>query len=497
MILLARLRTTALLLAAALLSLGILGSSEAAASHSQQTIFDATSSLIYADGKDRKQRLNELSSLGVDTIRIVLPWRSFVPGGGKGKRPEGFHAADPREYPRGIFDGLDGTVRGAGARGMRILLTPAAPIPDWASASGSSAVANPEPAEFRRFVTALGARYGGAYHVDQGKTCGAGSLGCVPHAPSPALPRIGFWSVYNEPNLDLFLAPQFARGRPYAAKLYRRLFLAARAGLEATGHGDDTVLIGETAPSGGRASSDPLDFLRGVLCLDSSFHKRGRCAPLEASGWAHHPYNPGVAPFEQSSNPNLIGLQNISRLTAALRSAGQSGASARTLPVYFTEFGVQSYPDRALGVGLARQAAYLAIAEFIGWNDAGVRSYAQYLLRDDPASYQFSFTTGLRLADGRAKPSLRSFPMTLLAKRLGRDRVRLWGHVRPGEGPYRVEIRYRMRKGPSHRLRTVGTNRLGYFSFTSPYRAGRRWSASTELPGGRRLEGPYLHAYTF
>ena len=64
------------------------------------------------------------------------------------------------------------------------------------------------------------------------------------------------------------MQPQFRHGEPYAPKLYRRLYLAAQAGLRETGHGSDLVLIGETATSSGRRSIGPIDFLRGLFCLD-------------------------------------------------------------------------------------------------------------------------------------------------------------------------------------------------------------------------------------
>jgi hypothetical protein len=76
-------------------------------------------------------------------------------------------------------------------------MTPSGPIPDWASASGRSELAYPSPSDFRQFVTALGLRYNGF---------------CEPPScsgPDPP-PRISFWSVWNEPNLVLFLRPQFA-----------------------------------------------------------------------------------------------------------------------------------------------------------------------------------------------------------------------------------------------------------------------------------------------
>ena len=465
-------------LPAAAVLLGLLQPAGATASRSERTILDATGSLVSVDAKERRARLNELDALGVDTVRLQVQWRSFAPGPGRPRPPAGFDAANPADYPNGPFDALDETIRGAVSRGMRVLLTPTSPIPDWASRSGHSRLAYPEPAEFRSFVAALGRRYSG--HFRAGKP----------------LPRVTFWSIWSEPNQDLFLRPQFRRGKPYSPRLYRRLFLAAQAGLAATGHRKDALLIGETAPSGGRDGVDPLDFLRGVLCLDGAYHHKRGCAPISAHGWAHHPYSEGRdAPYERPRNKNLISLATIGRMTSALRKAARAGATTHRLPVFMTEYGVQTGAAHD-GVGPKKQAAYLAIAEFLAWKNRAIRSYAQYLLRDDPPRYEFAFTTGLRYHRGAEKPSYRSFPLTLLANRNG-GRVRIWGHVRPGRGPYRVEVRFRNRNGASHRLRFVRANRRGYFSFASPYRAGRRWAARCRLPDGRNLAGPYLHAFSF
>ena len=51
--------------------------------------------------------------------------------------------------------------------------------------------------------------------------------------------------------------------------------------------------------------------------------------------------------------------------------------------VYLTEFGIQSFPDRLLGVSLARQAEFIAISEHIAYRNRRVRSFSQYLWRDD------------------------------------------------------------------------------------------------------------------
>ena len=90
-------------------------------------------------------------------------------------------------------------------------------------------------------------------------------------ACDPPLPRIEDWAVYNEANQGLFLLPQRRRGRAVSPGIYRRLFLAAQAGLRRSGHGRDRLLIGETAPSGGDNGVDPIEFLRGVLCLRPNF----------------------------------------------------------------------------------------------------------------------------------------------------------------------------------------------------------------------------------
>ena len=484
--------------ALALLALALL-TPAAASARSQETIFDAPRELIGgATPESRAAALDELRALGTDTVRINLPWRYLVPRPGRSEKPAGFNAADPGDYPQTRWGTVDGVVRGALARGMQVLMTPASPIPDWASASGRSRVARPLPREYGAFVTAVGRRYSGSFRP---VACGGGG-GLPIGGPScdPPLPRIEDWAVYNEANQGLFLLPQRRRGRAVSPGIYRRLFLAAQAGLRKSGHGRDRLLIGETAPSGGDNGVDPIDFLRGVLCLRSNFTRRRGCEPIRASGWAHHPYTPGLAPFRRSPNPGLINLVTMKSLQRALRLAARSGATTRKLPVYITEFGIQSLPDREFGVSLRRQAEYLGIAEYLAFRNRGVRSYAQYLLRDDPSDQEIAFTTGLRRASGKKKPSYRAFALSLAVKSLRGGRVLVWGHVRPrGNRRVRVAIRVDRRGGKPRRVRRIRTSKHGYFSFRigKPRGRGLRWQASTTLRGGRKIAGAYVRAYRF
>ena len=489
-------KTAAIILAALSLMLAL---PAAASARSQETIFDAPRELIGgATPESRAAALDELRALGTDTVRINLPWRYLVPGPGKSQKPAGFNASDPGDYPQVRWGTVDEVVRGVLGRGMQVLMTPSGPFPNWASASGRSRIAKPIPKEYGAFVKAVGRRYSGSFRPVQCSGGGGFPFG-APACPPP-LPRIEDWAIYNEPNQGLFLMPQRRKGRPVSPGIYRKLFLAAQAGLRQAGHGKDRLLIGETAPSGGDTGVDPVEFLRGVLCLRPNFTRRKGCAPIRATGWAHHPYTPGLAPFRRSPNRGLINLVTMKRLQKALARAARAGATTRRLPVYITEFGIQSVPDRKFGVSLKRQAEFLGIAEYLAFRNRGVRSYAQYLLRDDPIAQDFAFTTGLRLEDGKKKPAYRAFALSLAVKSLRDGRVFVWGHVRPrGNRRVRVSIRVDRKGGQPRRVRRVRADKQGYFSFRMQKPNGRalRWQASTTLRGGRKIAGAYVRAYRF
>ncbi|HKG36937.1 MAG TPA: hypothetical protein VKA89_10925 [Solirubrobacterales bacterium] len=476
------LRQTSATIALALFG-ALVAASPAAGSRTQETIFDATNDLLLAPTAEaRDATLDDLRALGVDTVRVVVPWRGLVPGSNSPRRPESFDPTDPAAYHGGVIQALDHVVRGTEERGMKLLLSPSSPTPDWASASGRSSVASPKPIEFRQLLTGLGRRYDGSF----------GGVPCIQPLPPPLdtvdcvkfpfifppLPRVSFWSMWNEPNLDLFLRPQRRRGLTVSGAAYRNLFRAGMAGLRVSGHGDDPVLVGETAPSGGHKGTPPLDFMRQVLA-------RG---PVGAAGWAHHPYDPNGTPLTPSSR-RLLSIPAL----GGLGKPGPRSAPAPSLPVYVTEYGVESRPDRRYGVPLARQAEYLGLAEYSLWRNPRVRSFGQYLMRDDANEFEYSFQTGLRFLDGRRKPAYSAFAMTLVVREPQSGPLRFWGHVRPGEGSRVVQV-----KASGGRLvRRATTDADGYFQFSAPARRATRWRARAELPGGRVVQGSWIRSYRF
>ena len=331
----------------------------------------------------------------------------------------------------------------------------------------------PDPKEFQAFATAVGRRFGD---------------------------RVGVWSIWNEPNHPEFLRPQFEHKRATSPRIYRKLFLAGRRGLRASGNGADTLLFGETAPRGTPRVVAPLAFLRGALCLDRRYHRRGRCARVETGGYAHHAYTTRVGPRFRPPDRDDVTIGVLSRLTHALDRAGRAGAIPRGLGIYLTEFGIQSTPDPFVGVSLARQAEYLGIAEHMAYVNPRVKSFSQYLLDDDRprkgrrVDRYSGFESGLRRSDGRAKPAYDAFRLPLAAEAYGRSDV-LWGRVRPLAARTQVTILVSPRKGRSFRpLRTLTTNHRGVFGLRAKHRKHQRYRVRWTAPGGKVWLGPPIRA---
>jgi len=448
----------------------------AAAGPGQEAIVQDDHLLLRSGPQARDRGLDEIAALGATTIRVLVEWNAYAPAASSTVRPR-FNAADPRAYDP-AFTALDGLVAGAGARRLNVMLVPTTPAPVWASRCGGLVrlrpVCDPSPAEFGRFVTALGRRY--------------------PRA-------VRRWGIMNEPNVDGRLAPQYIRaGRrwvPRSPALYRALVRAATGALRATGHGRDLVLLGETAPVGGLSSpaanrSMQTDlFLRTLLCVGGGARLPSAiatsslgCRPfarLAVTGFAHHPYQTrgGASPMRPPRDGGFS-LGNLGPLYGLLARGVQRGRIPAGLPMHLTEYGFQtSPPDALLGIPLAIQARHLDASAYVAYRDRRVASLAQYLLFDDDAPA--GFQSGLRFRDGRPKPALDAFRLPIWVEPRGSD-VEVFGQVRPArELPDLVEIQRRQRAGATWetvRFMTV-TGRRALFLARVARRGGEwrlRWT---------------------
>ena len=465
----ARRWSTAVLVA---LAVALALASSVSASPTQVTTLEPASYVLRDD--TREETLDDVLALGVRHLRVLLQWRDVAPAAFEATRPA-FDATDPEAYDWGRYDRLFQATR---ARGMRIALTISGPAPRWATRDRTDHVTRPSPAEFGRFATAVGRRYRNDVRA---------------------------WSIWNEPNLEFFLKPQFAAGRPVAGQLYRALFIAGERGLTASGNGSDTILMGETAPGGRSDRMAPIPFLQQVLCLDRRFRPLRGCPKLAADGWAHHPYSfrPVPVPFYRPPDPGNVSLGVLARLESALDRAAALGRIRARMPIHVTEYGLQSYPDTLLGVPTARQAEYLSLSELIAWADPRVHSFSQYLIRDDdidasPGSRYGGFESGLRFADGRKKPAYDAFRLPLVAVRDG-SAVRLWGRVRGARRPVVVRVLSGPCKGGGARapIKSAVTDAGGVWTSVVPFKPRRCWSvrATGGASGGAIPKGPPVHSF--
>jgi hypothetical protein len=315
--------------------------------------------------------------------------------------------------------------------------------------------------------------------------------------------EVSRWSIWNEPNHPQFLGPQYdARHRPASPRIYRGLYAAALRGLAAAG---DTkpVLMGETAPTGTGRDVAPLTFLRGALCLNDKYKKSGSCGKLRVDGYAHHAYTNRSGPLYKPPGPNDVMIGVLSRLVGALDKAARAGVVSKGLPIYLTEFGIQSTPDPLFGVSLQRQAEYRSYSERIAYYTPRVKAFSQYLLTDDrpvagakgSAKYG-GFESGLRTSAGKAKPSLDGFRLPLVAKRSkGRSTVSLWGLARPAGGRTKVVVQQHERGRSWKTLKTVTTDSRGYWT-ASASRGGstREWRVKWTDAQGKEWTGPATRA---
>lgn len=462
--------------------------------------------------------LSRLKALGVARVRVFVGWSAVAPGATSSVRPSGFTATDPSSYPAASWVTYDKIVRDAAARGVGVDLTLSGPAPLWATGAGEprkgpAGVWKPNATEFGAFVRAVATRYSGTFK---------------PPGFSRPLPRVNFWAIWNEPNYGVDLAPQAIDNSTVEVSpaLYRGLLDAAWNALQQTGHGNDTILIGEVAPRGitfgdspGNFSGMvPLRFVRALYCVDDAYHPlRGSAAAIRgcptdasgsatfagqhpalfrASGFADHPYPQGQPPnMPTADEPDYADLPAVPRLERVLDAVQRLYGSNTRFPIYDTEFGYQTNPPEKLlrAIRPATAAWYLNWAEYMHYQDPRIRSYDQYLLADPVSG---SFATGLEYVNGAPKATLDAYRMPLylpVTTTAAGGSLEVWGCVRPARyvslqtgRAQRVELQLQAASGgPFKTIRTVPvTNPNGYFNVREVFNHSGRLRTSWTDPHG-------------
>src|SRR5215210_3664137 len=281
-----------------------------------------------------------LDALGVDTVRINVPWAQVA----------GEHPRDPLRL--GLYEAAVDRVR---ARGRRVQLTLSGPAPRWATGNRRVSAYAPSARLYAAFAGEVAARMEG---------------------------RVARYSIWNEPNWWSLLRP-----RRHAARIYRRLFLRGAAAIRAADPAAK-VLIGELAPlAQPRAATAPLTFLRRLTCSDALWRARpgSRCPRLVADGFAHHPYTLNWAPDYPGRGPGDVTMGSLSRLTGALDRLARRGAlvtpGRRAPSLYLTEWG---YRERTTRVREPLRSRYARRGLVLAARTRGVKQVVWYQLAGPP-----------------------------------------------------------------------------------------------------------------
>ncbi len=459
---------------------GSAGVAQALASQGQVNYFEAGSDLL--NPTTRPHVIAQMQHLGVHALRLELSWGLVAPDANGVTPPAKFEAANPASYAWGEYAIV---LAEAKRLGWQVLLTVTAPAPRWATANHRAPyITRPDPKDYGEFMTAVAREFGS---------------------------EVSIYAIWNEPNESVFLLPQWnANGTPASGRIYRGLYQAGYAGLQAAGLRHPRVLFGETAPAGDdtvnprregakalRHPVAPLAFMREALCLNAQYRKASSCEELQMTGYSHHAYTLPAGPYYVPPGRDNVMIGALSRLSNALNLAAHAHAIPANVPIYLTEFGVQSFPNKYLGVSAAQQAEFDAIDEHIAYENPRVAAFSQYLLKDDPLGGpepEARFQTGLEYFSGALKPLYYGWPIPLTVTKQ-RHGVSLWGLVRPAAGATKVTVLVQARGSRRFKtLRTITTNSLGYWSFNSST-AGQYWRVRWTSPTGAKYEGPSIAAY--
>ena len=416
--------------------------------------------------------------LGAEVMRVSVHWNSISPAPNARKMPRHFNPADPAAYPARNWGLWDAVVVYAKQAGISLDFDLMGGAPRWALGPGrprGSTNDNWEPSAraYGSFVHAIATRYSGHY---------------VPPGQSEPLPRVDFWTIWNEPDYGPSLAPQGVPGHlrvENSPRMYRNLLGAAWRSLQATGHGTatDTIAFGELAPRGEDvwgvfSGMKPLTFLRAMYCVDSHYHPlRGAAARIRgcpataagsrrfrsqnpalfrASGVTDHPYMRWYKPnHEQNPDPvnhsrtaDYASLGVIGNLTRALDRLQRVYGSRTRFPIYNTEFGYITSPPkhspdptasvRVIYLSPTVAADYMNWAEYVSWRNPRINSFQQYLIYDPLKPTRKNnyggFASGLLTWTGAQKATYYAWRLPLYlpvtTARRGHS-LEVWGCVRP------------------------------------------------------------------
>lgn|GEM_PF-1093496 len=338
---------------------------------------------------NRSHNLRSAAITGASVIHTTATWPSLAP-----TKPANAANGDDPAYR---LNDLDELVFQAGLYGLRVMVNVTG-TPKWANGGKARNVLPTRLGDLTAFTRMLATRYSG----------GTG------HGV------VGLWSVWNEPNLQLFLTPQFSsvktvtvvqkakNGKKIKVKKttfkivgpanYAKLYRAAYAGIKA-GNPAAKVAIGETSA---RGRDKPLAGVSASVAPGTFAKLLAQQKGLKFDAWAHHPYptSPNLPPLQKVRYPNVT-LSTLPKFEADLKKYFH-----RSVPIWITEYGHETKPGEPHGVTPALQAVYAKQALTIAKNDLNVQMFIWFVFRDSAGN---PWQSGLFAANGAQKLAYNQF----------------------------------------------------------------------------------------
>ncbi len=371
---------------------------------------------------DPAERVRLLADAGAALIRVDLRWDSVAT-----RRPAA--ATNPAD-PAYDWRQYDAIVTAANTYGVEVLFA-AYGTPAWAVDASvrskpsylpgkfpETSIRPLDPADFGAFGEAAATRYT--------------PLG------------VRKWEGWNEPNIGLFLQPQYERvGNRWVAaspKTYSGLLKAFRTGVKRASPG--AVVAGAvTAPAGSTCPTCPLneapqrvrpqDF---ITALDASDLR----PPMDVV--SHHPYPLSAPRTGTAPGRGYVDLYNLDVLVTAIDKTYLKGKK-----LWLTEYGFATRPVEQYKTYFspAKQASYIVDAYRRTKANRRVTMTSYYFLQDHP-----DWASGVLTQNGAKKPGYQAIGLPFAtttgttAFRRG-TLVTLVGQSRLGDGKRAVEIERR------------------------------------------------------
>ena len=428
----------------------------AAASAASHPLTMAIISAPQIDGPEGNVAFARMRQAGITIIDTWISWPGSVPR----QEPTNWNPESPND-PNYDWSQVDARIKAIVGAGFQPMIG-VGDAPVWARLAPSIPQSPPETSEYGHFMRAVAERFSGKY---------------------PGLPHVRYWQVWNEPNLGLYLWPQFdSTGKFTSPDVYRDMLNAAAKSIHAVDR-SNVVIAGETSPFHDPTPEvlaldqdwGPLKFMRRLLCIDDQ--GRSTCQnTAEFDVWSTHPYTSG-SPTHHAVLPYDVSIADLPEMRATLQAAVRAGHVKSTTPVRFwaTEFSWDSNPPDLCAAPMALLVRWVPEALYRMWA-SGIDLIGWFQLMDTPVTTDFFqsglFFRGATFAQAKPKAFLQAFRFPFVALRRGKG-VYVWAHTPLGK-PGRIIVQQTFRGGwkrvaglPADRYgivqRVLNVKRIGKF----------------------------------